>query len=163
METLSSASTGTVFGAEFGAVDGWVTSTFSDMDVLALVFVAVCFVSVSEQADNKNVDKSNVVKILRCFTVYTSFFIFIVPWKRLYDRILLENKERTVAFMATKTFITDVSFEAKDVDALIEVLENEKVPKRADVKEARDVSDKSEIKAMFSQQLKKIAYRCDCL
>lgn len=64
--------------------------------------------------------------------------------------------------MATKTFITDVSFEAKDVDALIEVLENENIPKRVDVKDAKDVSDKSEIKAMFSKQ-EKIAYRCDCL
>lgn len=56
--------------------------------------------------------------------------------------------------MATKTFLTDVSLEAKDVDAFIEALENEKVPKRADVKDARDVSDKSEIKAMFSKQEK---------
>lgn len=56
--------------------------------------------------------------------------------------------------MATKTFITDVSFEAKDVDALIKALENEKVPKIVDVKEAKDVLDKTEIQAMFSQQEK---------
>lgn len=152
MEILFSASIGTLFGAELGAVDGCVISTFSDIDVFVLVFVVCCFVSVSEQADNKNVDKSNVVKILRCFIVYTSFFVFIVTWKSLYVRILLEKKERIVDFMATKTFITNVSFEAKDIDALIEALENEKGPKRVDVKDARDVSDKSEIKAMFSKE-----------
>lgn len=152
MEILSLASIGTLFGAELGAVDGCVISTFSDIDVFVLVFVVCCFVSVSEQADNKNVDKSNVVKILRCFIVYTSFFVFIVTWKSLYVRILLEKKERIVDFMATKTFITNVSFEAKDIDALIEALENEKGPKRVDVKDARDVSDKSEIKAMFSKE-----------
>ena len=64
--------------------------------------------------------------------------------------------------MVTKTFITNVSFETKDADALIKALENEKVPKRVDVKDARDVSDKAEIQAMFSKQ-EKIAYRCDCL
>lgn len=57
--------------------------------------------------------------------------------------------------MATRTFITDISFEAKDVDALIEALENEKVPKRVDVKDTRDVSDKAEIQAMFSKYSKK--------
>lgn len=56
--------------------------------------------------------------------------------------------------MATKTFVTDISLEVKDVDALIEVLENENIPKRVDVKDARDVSDKAEIKAMFSKQEK---------
>lgn len=151
-EILSSASISTVFGAEFGAVDGCITSIFSDKDVFVLV--AVCFVSVSEQADNKNVDKSNVVKIFLFFTFYTSFFVFIVPWKSLYDRMELRKERKVVAFMATKTFITDVSFEAKDVDALIEVLENENIPKRVDVKDARDVSDKSEIKAMFSKREK---------
>lgn len=53
--------------------------------------------------------------------------------------------------MATKTFITDVSFEAKDVDALIKALENENIPKRVVVKEVREVSDKVEIQAMFSK------------
>lgn len=56
--------------------------------------------------------------------------------------------------MATKTFITDILFEAKYVDALIEALENEKVPKRVDVKEAKEVLDKAEIQAMFSKQEK---------
>lgn len=56
--------------------------------------------------------------------------------------------------MATTTFITDVSFKAKDVDVLIEALENENIPKRSDVKEVREVSDKAEIQAMFSKQEK---------
>lgn len=56
--------------------------------------------------------------------------------------------------MATTTFITDVSFEVKDADALITTLENENIPKRADVKETREVSDNAEIQAMFSKQEK---------
>lgn len=56
--------------------------------------------------------------------------------------------------MATTTFITDVSFKAKDVDVLIEALENKNIPKRSDVKEVREVSDKAEIQAMFSKQEK---------
>lgn len=56
--------------------------------------------------------------------------------------------------MATKTFITDVSFKAKDVAALIKALENENIPKRVVVKEARDILDKAEIQAMFSKQEK---------
>lgn len=47
--------------------------------------------------------------------------------------------------MAKKTFITDILFEAKNVDTLIEVLENENIPKRVDVKDAREVLDKAEI------------------
>ena len=56
--------------------------------------------------------------------------------------------------MATKRFITDVSFEVKEVDALIKALESENIPKRADVKEVKEVSDKAEIQAMFSKQEK---------
>ena len=68
--------------------------------------------------------------------------------------MLLENKERTVELMATKTFITDVSFEVKDADALIKALENENIPKRVVVKDAREILDKAEIQAMFSKQEK---------
>lgn len=57
--------------------------------------------------------------------------------------------------MATKMFIIDILFEAKNVDALIEALENEKVPKRFDVKEVKEILDKAEIQAMFSKQSKK--------
>ena len=78
-EILSSASIGTVFGAELGVVEDCVTSTFSDTDD-AFVLVAVGFVSVSEQADNKNVDKSNVVNIFLFFTFYTSFFYFLLEF-----------------------------------------------------------------------------------
>ena len=53
--------------------------------------------------------------------------------------------------MATKTFITDISFEVKDADALITTLENENIPKRVVVKEVRDVLDNAEIQAMFSK------------
>ena len=64
--------------------------------------------------------------------------------------------------MVTKTFMTEVSFKAKDTDALIKALENENAPKRVDVKDAREVLDKAEIQAMFLKQ-EKIAYRGACL
>lgn len=56
--------------------------------------------------------------------------------------------------MATTTFITDVSFKTKDVDVLIEALESENIPKKADVKDVREVLDKAEIQSMFSKQEK---------
>lgn len=56
--------------------------------------------------------------------------------------------------MATKTFITNVLFKVKNADTLIKALENEKVPKRVDVKEAKEVLDKTEIQAMFLKQEK---------
>lgn len=68
--------------------------------------------------------------------------------------MFIENKERIVESMATKTFITDVWFETKEIEALIEALENENIPKRVVVKDAKEVSDKAEIQAMFSKQEK---------
>lgn len=56
--------------------------------------------------------------------------------------------------MATKTFITNVLFKAKNADTLIKALENEKVPKRVDVKDAREILDKAKIQAMFLKQEK---------